>query len=346
VNPKITDEGVTRLPLRKGRAELLEEIMAIPTQNERGPARSADELGARRRTRWLPVAGAAAAVAAIAAAVAVPTLLADDDKTVTEAPVAAPGNGEIAVLDDAGWTLTYASIDDEYGGELSYEAVDQGIDTTPGNDWGVTLDIHWRPADQYDSYVADRAEIGAGEDVDVLGAPALLWSYSGDDHTTIREVVGDFSLEVRGTGMSRQDYLGLLDRLTAIAPADLDAHLPEDFVTAGERAEVVAAMLEGIPLPRGFDPEIASEEVERYQLGADVTSAVACAWIGEFAEAKRAGDDAGMREAQDAMGTARDWPILVELAPEGGWSDVIWQYADAVSSGKVPAGYKMGIGCE
>lgn len=347
---KITDQGVAELPIHEGRAELLEEIMAIPTDNQNRTS-ATDELAARRRTRWLPVAGAAAAVAAIAAVIAVPPLLGDDDKsddtTTTDPGIAAsaPGNGEIAVLDDPGWKLTYASIDPEHGGELSYEASDQRIDATPRNSWGVTLDIHWRTADSYDGYVADREDIGPAEDVEVLGKHAFLWSYSADDHTTIRDVVGDFTLEVRGSGMTRHDYLLLLGSLEAIAPGELDARLPEDFVTDSERADVVADMLADIPVPDGFDTAIESTEVSRYQLGADVTSAVTCAWIGQFADAEKAGDDAAMKEAADAMATSREWAILDEMTADGDWSSVIWDYADTLAAGKVPEGYEGGIGC-
>ncbi len=334
---KITDAGVARLPVLEGRAELLEEIMAT-TPIDRPVSTRTPEPGGPRRLRWVPVTIAAAA--AVAAVVATPLWLADrdeQDEPVVDEPSygsVAPGEGEIAVLDAPGWTATYGSVDEEYGGEMSYES---GADR---------LDVHWRPADSYDSYVEDRErinhpEVDEGEPLEVLGRPARLWAYSATDHTVIREVVGDFTLEIRGSGMREPAFRELLGQLVAIDPADLDGYLPESFVTDAERADVIAEMIAPIPLPDGFDPAIESHEVDRYQLGADVTSAVVCAWIGQFAD----GDAAARAEAQDALATARDWPVLQEMNAGGGWSDVVWDYADTVVGGDVPEGYKGGIGC-
>lgn len=331
-NPKITDRGVAGLPLHDARAELLEEIMALPTTE--APSDEVADARARRRRRWLPVAVAAAAAVAIGGAVAVPAWL-HDGKDHVDAPIGAPGQGEIAVLQAPGWKLVGADSIDANGGEISYASGDQ------------VLDIDWRPADLYQSYVDDRSDTGPGRQVTVLGEPALLWAYSRDDHTVIRDAVGDFTLEVRGSGMPEGDYLDLLGHLKAIDPADLDAYLPDSFVTDAERAGVIADMLDPLPLPDTFDPTtIRSTDVSRYQLGAAVTGAVACAWLDQFATAKQDGDAAAMQEAVDAMATSRDWPVLKEMRSEGGWSQVIWQMADQVAAGDLPEDYAQGIGCD
>lgn len=344
-NPKITDEGVARLPLADGRAELLEEIMTLPTTETPHDDELA-EARARRRHRWAPLAVAAAAAVAIGGGVAVPRLL-DDDPAVRDAPPAsAPTAGEVAVLDAPGWTLQNASVDPEYGGELSYYADDQAIDATPDDDWGVSLDIDWRPADTYDSYVQDRNDLGKPDQITVLGEPALTWAYSSDDHTAIRDVVGDWTVEVRGSGMDQADFRALLDQLTPITLADLDANLPASFVTDAERPGVIADMLDPIPVPESFDPStIRSTEIDRYQLGADVTSAVACAWIGEYADALAAHDVAAEQAAADAMGTSRDWPILREMQQGGDWSSVIWGMARHMEAGDPVSDWAGGIGC-
>ena len=331
-SPKLTDEAVSRLPIQEGRAELLEEIMAIPTETP-VPKDELEERRERRRRRWLPAVGAAAAVAAIAAAVAVPRLLADDSTTAST-PVAAPGTGEIAVLQAPGWRLVNADSVGTDGGEISYQS------------GGQTLDIDWRPAAQYDSYVTDREDLGTAEKVNVLGEPSMLWAYSRDDHTVIRPVQGDFMLEFRGSGMDEAAYRDLLDHLLAIAPADLDSYLPDSFVTNDERAGVIADMLDPLPVPDSFDAStLQSDEISRYQLGAQVSGAVTCAWLDQYVAAKQDGDTAGMQEAVDALGTSRDWPILQEMRPQGGWSQVIWQFSDELAAGRVPEDYAGQIGC-
>jgi hypothetical protein len=331
-NPKLTDEAVSRLPIQEGRADLLEEIMAIPTETP-VPKDDLRERRDRRHRRWLPAAGAAAAVAVITAAVALPKVL-DDGSTTANLPIAAPGSGEIAVLQAPGWKLVNADSVGADGGEISYQSGDQN------------LDIDWRPAASYAGYVADRKELGKGEQVTVLGKPSLLWAYSRDDHTVIRPVVGDYTLEFRGSGMGQAAYLDLLGHLLAIDPADLDSYLPDSFVTDGERSDVVDEMLSDIPVPEGFDPSaIESTEISRYQLGAQVTGAVACAWLDRFAAAKKDGDAPGMQQAVDAMGTSRDWAVLKEMDRSGDYPEVIWAYADTIAAGKVPEGYEGGLGC-
>jgi hypothetical protein len=330
-NPKLTDQAVSRLPIQEGRADLLEEIMAIPTET----ATPKDDLAERRgrRRRWLPALGAAAAVAAIAAAVAVPRLL-DDHTDVTEAAVAAPGGGEIAVLQAPGWKLVNADSVDADGGEISYQSGHQ------------SLDIDWRPADLYDGYVADRDDVGPREHATVLGKPSILWNYSRDDHTVIRPVVGDFMLEFRGSGMDEAAYRDLLDHLLAIDAADLDSYLPDSFVTDDERSEVVKQMLDPIPVPDGFDSDIQSTEIDRYQLGAQVTGAVACAWLDQYAAAKKAGDEAAAQEAVDAMTTSRDWPVLKEMNSSGDWPEAIWEISDHMAAGDKLSDWSGGIGCD
>lgn len=331
MNRKITDAGVAGLPLHEGRAELLEEIMSIaPLESVTAPSPTPPS----RRRRLVSAIGAAAAVAAVLAGV-VWLGSQGGDQTAEDVPVAsAPGAGEIAVLEVDGWVMTYSSIDEEHGGEVRYEKGDQG------------LDIHWRPAAQYDSYVADRRDVSAPEALEILGRPAQLFTYSANDHAAIREVVGDFMLEVRGAGMDKAGYLALLDQLVGIEPADLDSHLPASFVTAAERPGVIVTMLKPIPVPDGFDKAIASEEVDRYQLGADVTGAVVCAWVKDFAAAKESGDAAAVRAAQSALATSRDWPILKEMVSEGEFPAVVWDIADQVARGEVPEGTEEGLGCD
>lgn len=343
---RITDEGVARLDLHEGRAALLEEIMSSSPADlaltvdrdrpavQRGPVR-----------RWVPALGAAAAVVALAA---VPFWVANEEspREVEQAPYAgapAPGNGEIAVLDAEGWTLAHASIDED-GGELSY--ANESLEQDPDNPYGASFDISWYSANQYAGYVADREEIGESEDIEVLGVPARMWAYDPkEDHTAIREVVGDFMLEVRGSGIDRATYLDLLDRLRGVGPGQLDAHLPEEFVTDAERNQVIAEMLESVPLPDGFDRAIQSHEVDRYQLGAEVIAAVTCAWLDRYASAEEIGDRAAMAEVVDALATSRDWPVLVEMEDRGDYPEVVRQYADTLAEGGFPEGYVGGLGC-
>ncbi|GAA1549473.1 hypothetical protein [Nocardioides humi] len=339
MNRKITDAGVAGLDLRHGRAELLEEIMSQPALAPTSPGGPAPA-----RRRWIPVAAAAAVLAVVGGAVWIGHQ-GPGSTPVAQSPAGQSpggvGTGDRAVLDEPGWTIDNVNDDREDGGEIAYVRGEE------------SLEIHWRPADQYDGYVEDRADIGPSRDVVLLGEPSLLWAYSDLDHTVIRPPSGAFMIEVRGGGMDEAGYLALLDRLRLVDRAGLMAHLPDAFVTDDERPDAIAQMLAQLPLPDGFDPAtVASDEPQRYHLIANVTAAVTCAWIDSYLAARESGDAVGTTAAQEALGTARDWAVLREIADDGGWSEAIWDYADLVVAGSGTdgpknelAGYRDGLGC-
>lgn len=109
--------------------------------------------------------------------------------------------------------------------------------------------------------------------------------------------------------------------------------MPASVVKSPNRAAVVRAMLADIPLPPGFDStrlENGTIVSDRYQLGAQVTGAVACGWIHRWAAARKRGDRATARQAVAAMQTSRGWKILQEMKRDGAWTQVLTEYADAM----------------
>ncbi|MBS1844732.1 MAG: hypothetical protein JST53_09975 [Actinobacteria bacterium] len=70
---------------------------------------------------------------------------------------------------------------------------------------------------------------------------------------------------------------------------------------AAEYGATARTMLRGIPLPPGFDPSSipdVGQTMDRYQAGAAVGGAVACAWFGRWDQARAGGDIAAAREAE------------------------------------------------
>lgn len=347
---KLTDDQVSELPLSQARADLLEEILAA------APERGAVRVLAPRRTRWVVPAAAAAAVAALA----VPAWLVGAGEDVgpgladapTTSPTSAPTTAgttsgttvpapdtphEWVLLPVEGWVPTYVS--DAYGArEVQYEKGRERL--------SITLSA----ARHRQSYVEDRSgidypEIDPGTPVSLLGEEALLWPYSPLDHTTIGAVDGKVYPEVRGSGMDRDAYLALLDALVWVDAATFQASLPGDrFVSDATRDLVVAKMMGDMAVPAGFD-QVRTAELDRYQLGARVSGAVACAWLDQYAAARGAGDAAAAREAEQALAGSRDWAVLHEMDARGDYPEVLWEYADAVSAGRVPEGYDSGLGC-
>lgn len=332
-NPKLTDDTVSRLPLDLARADLLEEIMKEPNHAEetsRRPARGAVAV--------------LAAAAAAAAAVAAPQLIgrpapepAPETSAVAAGPAAAPEGGWLA-LDAPGWRLDYVWLgEDEM--QAQYVSGDQ------------TLEMTRMPEAQYEDYYADRARIPAeaawqpgsgpdapeqapdlepvaGEPVTLAGAPAELWAYSPRDHTSLGEVRNGWFPEVRGTGMSKQEYLAVLPLVRAVSSEEFEAAMPEDFVNGAERDGEIADLLAQMPAPAGLGP-VTSDQADRYQLIAEVSTAVTCAWLEQY----ESGDPAARDRAVTAMGGSREWVPLRSIVDDGDWSETIWWIADLMEQG-------------
>lgn len=333
MNPKLHHDAVADLPLAAARAELLEEIMSTPVHD-----RPAAVTQPPRHRRWLVPLAAAAAVAAL---LVVPTYLlsGEDDAREVPTPASAPPAAtahDWVVLQAEGWTATYVS---DAGGEREVQ-YDNG---------DATLQVNLREAEARDTYIEDRRgidhpKVDPGAPVRLLGREGLMWHYSRTDHTTIGEVEGEHYPEVRGSGMDEAAYVGLLDRLSWTDDAAFEASLPADFVTGGERESTISSMLGGVAMPRGFEVP-PTDEKDPYQLGAHVAGSVACAWLDIFAEAKASGDEEAMQRAAAALGDSRGWDVLHEMNTEGDYPEVLWEYADEVGAGRVPQGYRQGLGC-
>ena len=341
--PKLTDDAVAGLPLHHGRADLLEEIMRTPVLDDR-PVR--DDTDPRRRL-WLTPIAAAAAVVLLTVGLWWGTSRPGDsgERLVPDdSPVAAaPADSELAVLDAPGWRVT-GVYGDEYGGELNYEKED------------LRFEIAWYPAKEYQGYLEDRRRIAGtptdGESITVLGEPAQTWPYSPRDHTALRVPVAGWTLEFRGAGMGEAAYRTLLGQLRAVDPAGFEAAMPTSYVQSPERDQRVEEILAGIEeqtgtlAPQGRMLAVRSEQSDPYHLGADVAGAVACVWLDELVAATAAGDAERTQAARDALGTARQWPVLQEMEAKGGYPMVLWSFADRAVDGQGVDGYAGALGCD
>ena len=185
------------------------------------------------------------------------------------------------------------------GGDLGVQGVDQGgyQPTTFGG----------RPA-----YLAS-----GGMAVSLLDR-FWVWSISGEGYTTSDEFLGD-ALAV-----------------TTTDEATWRSELAGHAVLPSERPAQVADILSDIPLPTGFDTArlIGSGIAKvRYQLVAEVTSAVWCAWVQKWDAALTTGDTAGAADAATAIASSKTWHSLTEIASQGGWSEVIWRDSQRVADG-------------
>ena len=141
------------------------------------------------------------------------------------------------------------------------------------------------------------------------------------------------------------------------SPAELTAkatwrsELSGHAILPSERPTQVADILSDIPLPTDFDTAHLTDSgiaKVRYQLVAEVTSAVWCAWVQKWDAALTAGDTAVAADAAAAIASSKTWHSLTEIANQGGWSEVMWRNAQRVADGDrtVAAEAASGEGCD
>jgi hypothetical protein len=180
----------------------------------------------------------------------------------------------------------------------------------------------------------DRTTLSVGgEEWSLLdyGGDGVIGRYRAD-------VLRDFwTWEFDGESFASQDaFVETIAGIQTVDEATWEANLSDSIVSKSDQADTITALLNGVPLPEGFDIATLSDGTtnDRYQFIAHVSGAVACAWLDQwFTGVETAATDL-QAAAAAALATAHDWPMLAEIADRGGWSDVLWQHADAVNGGE------------
>lgn len=338
----ITDEQVASLPLAGSEADLCEAIMSTPTIESIPDTK---QEGARRwsRRRRLALLGTAAAVVAAVVLVVQPLGRQTTSAWAAEVLEVAESAPRLLVT-EPGWTVTRA---DEFSIELGEMAFSNGQ---------RELDLHWRAASEHDDFVQDRAaSADSPSTITVAGHQAVLFQYTGTTDFTTLWLDGDHSVELRGRFPTIDDYLAVIGTLERVSIDDWLTAMPASTVRPDSRAAAVEDMLTDIPLPTGLDVEALKDSgsvSDRYQLGAQVTGTVACAWIEQWLAATETGDTAAAQEAVNAMNTSRNWAILLEMDSDGYYPEMVWLHADALSDGGTSSqegftvdGYVEALGC-
>ncbi len=322
----IRDQQVEALDLADAEAELIEAVVASPgVVDSSGLER---RHGARRAWRTTPVRVGALLTAA--ATVAVLVLLGIGSGGDPSKPQFAAAAIRVAQANPRllvtlpGWEVVRADEFEVDSGEMAF------------SDGEHQLTVTWYPARYYESYYRDRTWVDKDPTTfELLGQDTRTVAYSDREFATMLPPDGEVFVELRAD-LAYDDYRELVESLQ---PADVETWLsamPPSVVQPTDRAATVDTMLEDVPLPPSID--VASLEndesvLSRYQLGARVTGAVACAWLDRWVKATDSGDRADAQEAGDAMATSRQWAILQEMTKEGAWSQVLWEYADAIGTG-------------
>jgi hypothetical protein len=322
-NPMSTRRAAA-LPIGNVQAELLAELLAEPA-----PAiRVRRTRGARGLPR-LGVALAAVAAAVIAIAVSAGGGHGGSGTAWAAEQVRFAENSPLVLLGASGWTVDYADEQSAQEGEMRFEH--------PG---GEQAALNWRSGSMA-MWIDDRANGAAvATTAPVLGTTAHVYEYAGgtpghQDVTGLFEYDGRV-LEFRAGVADVAAYKALLATLERVDTDRWLSAMPPSAIKVADHDTVVAQMLKGVTVPPGFDPSTikgADLTTDRYQLGAAVAGTVACQWIRRWSDARRTGDKAAEQQAIDAMATAKDWPVLKDMAKHGAYPQVLTDYAKAMPSG-------------
>lgn len=293
------------------------------------PSRSATFL----RPRLLLPVGVLAAVAVIGALLLISSGKGGSggaDPAFADSAVKVAEANSRLLVGEPGWTVVRADQFEPENGEVAF------------SDGESTLQITWYPADAYESYRRDRAHVGGPDiPVEVLGERGIMIRYgSSTDFATMLPPMGPTFVEIRGDLGSEEAYRRALDSLEQVDVDTWLSAMPASVVQPTDRTETVDAMLDGVPIPPGFDlDEIRTGDTisDRYQLSSRVTAAVACEWLDRYVAAKKAGDEQAAQASVDAMSTSRSWPILQEMNSENG-TPTIWDLSDDLARGELNTG--------
>lgn len=300
------------------------------------------------RGRWVTRTATAVAAAAIVAGVVVVTRSAvqapPPERGATPAHVATARQSPRLLITAPGWRLERAEDYGDDGGETSFRK---------GRLW---VSINWYRAKFYDQYVNDRrrgAERSA--EMTIAGHDAFLFRHDGNAPIGVTFYAlwfdGSFAVELRTDVIPEESEFREIAR--SIERVDVDtwlAAMPASVVTPDERQQAIERIVADMDVPPNVDLDaLASRQVVTESLEYEVATAVACGWIERWIDADRAGDEAGRREAAEAMAKAHDWDAL---ASNGMWAQYVAGVAEemadgapAEGSGSVGDRFRRDIGC-
>jgi hypothetical protein len=342
----ITDAELQALPVEEIEAQLCAMIMSEPRVPEPGRARrSASARLARLRAathRRVPArafAFAALVAALVAGGVVLPGtgMFGRDSRNAFAASAVQVANAVPRLLiGEPGWTVQSANDFRVASGEMTFAKGDGSIG------------LYWRPAADHAHFVRDRAAGADHTTLDVLGRRVDVFASDGPSrpfrmrHFTALWLQQGYSMEFRSEAVSRTepgqtvaDFERVLRSLRMVTVDAWLSAMPSSVVRPADHDKAVAAILADIPLPPDFDfraLESRTAVKDHNQLVIEATGAAACSWVERWVAARRTNDEATAAAAVSAMATSRRWPALRRM-PEGGFQEMIWQFADAMATG-------------
>lgn len=324
-------------PLPLDKASALNLDAAVNELRDEITSGSGTQIQSPRRELWPRVAmvGATCAVALVAGLIAAGSRGPDDSTTAWGAEqIRFAESSPLVLLSAPGWRVVYADEQSEIEGELQFRKGKQpprkSVDVQAGEQPApVPADLNgahlnWRDGD-LDTWKDDRAASAVESSrAPVLGTSAYVYQYEGGtpghrDITALFEY-DDRVLEFRAGAASVAAFTALLAKLEHVNVDTWLSALPESTIRAFDGEATVEEMLEGVPVPPGFDSGTINSEgltKDRYQLGAAVADGVGCGWFRLWQQGIQEGDRGKRKRAVAALQTSKDWPVLKDMAKSG-----------------------------
>jgi hypothetical protein len=224
------------------------------------------------------------------------------------------------LVTESGWEIIHAHSFEVDSGILEYRYRNDPAYGVHAN----SLHLSWHPARRYRSSLREHRPGRTVRTSTVLGRRAITFHdhrRGGSDFFTVLPPQGKVFVEIEAR-LGASDYAAVLQSLRAVSVDRWLSAMPPEVVQPASRSALIAAMLEGVPLPPGFKTvplEAENHFIDRYQFGQAVAGAVACGWLESWSAATRAGDEATARQAVEGMAGARRWPVLLQMVQEKGF---------------------------
>ena len=300
------------------------------TPSEPIPAgdRIAVETGAgargRGRRRWLPLGFASLGCAAALAVVIVFSGGGVDPAGPGASPAFADAAVKVAeanprlLITAPGWRIEEAR---------SFKPREGQLELGDGTD---QVHLAWEPAAYRHENLYKKGGEGrvAGTwNETIAGRKAIVFHLQepglGSYFTTVFPAEGGIFVSLGGAFAERSEWEALMASVRAVGVDAWLKAMPGEILQPGAFTAEVARMLHGVTVPPGFDPAAAigpTELTNRFQAGKKLTQAVTCEWVRRWDGAVQDGDKAVAQEAVTAMSGAREWPVLLQMVREKGYS--------------------------
>jgi len=241
-----------------------------------------------------------------------------------------------------GWSIVHANSFEVDSGGLTYRYRSHAA----YGPHAKRLTLSWHPVRLYRLVLRERQRSGTAKASTVLGRRATTFRKRGSsDSVTILSPQGEVFVEISA---SRTDNATVLRSLRSVGVDRWLAAMPAEVVQPASRSEAIARMLDGVPLPPGFDLatlETESHLTSRFELGRTVAGTVACGWLESWSAATRSRDAAAARKAVEGMAGARHWPVLLQMVQEKGFEgDVLPAHGNGWPSNVVAAAREIAAG--